>query len=76
MASQLEGVRPASESSIEIEFYFHGRLCHERIRLKPSAANLQRASDLRKKILQAIDNGEFNYALAFPQSRNAVSFPK
>lgn len=74
MANQLDGVRPASESSIEIEFRYRGTLCRERLRLKPSASNLKRASDLRAEILCAIEADKFNYAVAFPKSKNAALF--
>ncbi len=74
MANQLDGVRPASESSIEIEFQYRGTLCRERLRLKPSASNLKRASELRAGILRAIAKDEFDYALAFPKSKNAALF--
>nr|WP_233583177.1 DUF3596 domain-containing protein [Candidimonas sp. SYP-B2681] len=73
---RLDGVRPASESSIEIEFLYQGTLWRERLRLKPSAANLKRASDLRAGILDAIEKGEFNYAVTFPKSKNALQLNK
>ncbi len=55
----FEGVRPASESSIEIGFVFEGRHCVERLRLKPTAANLKRAAERRREILEAIVRGDY-----------------
>ncbi len=70
----LEGVRPASESSIEIDFYYQNTLCRERLRLKPSGSNLKRASIERAAILKAIEQGTFDYAATFPHSKNAARF--
>ena len=74
MANQFDGVRPASESSIEIEFQYRGTLRRERLRLKPSASNLKRASALRAEIVRAIAEDSFDYAAAFPKSKNAAQF--
>lgn len=74
MGKQFDGVRPASESSIEIDFYYRGVRCRERLRLKPSPANLRRASNHRAAILDAIEKGEFEYAVTFPKSKNAAQF--
>ncbi len=67
MSKGFDGVRPASESSIEIGFFYQGRHCVERIRVKPTAANLQRAKDRRATILTAIERGDFNYDAEFPK---------
>ncbi|PPA77823.1 hypothetical protein C4E15_00530 [Achromobacter spanius] len=67
MSQGFEGVRPASESSIEIGFYYDGRHCVERIRVKPTAANLKRAADRRATIIEAIARGDFDYAAEFPK---------
>ncbi|AUL47201.1 integrase [Bordetella trematum] len=61
MSRGFEGVRPASESSIEIGFIFEGRHCVQRLRLKPTAANLKKAALQREAILQAIGRGEFSW---------------
>lgn len=74
MGRQYDGVRPASASSIEIDFYYAGRRCRERVRLKPTPANLRRASNHRAAILDAIDKGVFNYLETFPNSKNALLF--
>lgn len=72
--NKYPGVRAASESSIEIDFYYNGQRCRERINLKPSPANLKKASQHRAAILNAIDNGSFDYSYTFPRSRNADKF--
>lgn len=74
MGRKYDGVRPASASSIEIDFYYAGRRCRERVKLKPTPANLRRAANHRAAILDAIDKGVFNYAETFPQSKNALLF--
>ena len=73
---QYDGVRPASASTIEIDFYYAGERCRERIKLQPSPANLKRAAQHRAAVLDAIDKGEFNYAVTFPKSKNAEKYAK
>lgn len=67
MNQGFDGVRPASESSIEIGFFYQGRHCVERIRVKPTAANLKRAAERRAAILAAIARGDFDYDAEFPK---------
>ncbi|KAG0908068.1 hypothetical protein G6F32_016970 [Rhizopus arrhizus] len=67
MSQGFDGVRPASESSCEMGFLYDGRHCVERIRVKPTAANLKRAADRRAAILEAIARGDFDYDAEFPQ---------
>ena len=71
-----EGVRAASASSIEIDFYYNGERCRERLKLQPTPANLKRASQHRAAILRAIDLGEFDYPTTFPHSKNAEKYIK
>ncbi|MEQ9002373.1 MAG: DUF3596 domain-containing protein [Pseudomonadales bacterium] len=68
------GVRAASASSIEISFTYQGKRCREKIKLKPTPANLKRAERHRAAILSAIENGTFDYAQTFPRSKNALLF--
>lgn len=70
---QFDGVRAASASTIEIDFYYAGRRCRERIKLQPSPANLKRAAQHRAAILDAIERGTFDYAVTFPNSKQAFS---
>ena len=74
MGRDGRGVKKASESSIQIAFTYKGVECRERIRLKPTAANLKRAEQWRASVLLAIENGTFVYAKSFPNSPNAVKF--
>ena len=53
------GVKAASETSIEITFAYRGVRCRERIKLKPTAANLKAAERHRAAILDAIAKGTF-----------------
>ena len=45
MNQGFDGVRPASESSIEIGFFYLGRHCVERIRVKPCLLYTSDAAD-------------------------------
>ncbi len=74
MGKQYDGVRPASDSSIEIDFYYAGQRCRERIKLQPTPANLKRAANHRAAVLDAITRGTFSYATTFPESKNAAKF--
>lgn len=71
-----DGVRAASASTIEIDFYYAGERCRERIKLEPTPANLKRAAQHRAAVLDAIARGEFDYAITFPKSKNAERFAK
>lgn len=71
---QYEGVRPASKSSIEIDFYYCDIRCKERIKLKPTPANLKEASNHRGAVLSAIKAGTFDYAITFPNSKKRHLF--
>jgi integrase len=74
MGKQHDGVRAISGSSIQIDFYYRGQRCRERIKLKPTPANLKRAANHRAAILLSIDDGTFDYAATFPDSKNAGKF--
>lgn len=76
MDRKLEGVRPKSDKSIEIDFYYQGKRCRESIKLPPTKANLLHASRKRSTVLHAIALGTFNYAEHFPQSRHASTLGK
>lgn len=71
---QYPGVRAASSTSIEIRFTYQGRRCEERIKLKPSPANLKSAFRHREAILDAIYHGTFDYSVTFPDSPRALEF--
>ncbi|WP_241049241.1 site-specific integrase [Achromobacter xylosoxidans] len=74
MGRDGRGVKAASESSIEITFQYKRRRCCERIPLKPTPANLQRAEQHRAAILHAISTGVFDYAATFPNSACAGTY--
>lgn len=69
MTLPMKGIRPASESSIEIEFDFEGERRVERLRMKPTPANLQRAARQRADIMASIERGDFDYEAAFGRRR-------
>jgi len=70
------GVRPKSQSSIEIDFYYRGVRCREIIKLKPNPKNLSYAAKRKAKIEVEIAHGTFDYAKEFPNSRRAKLFAK
>ena len=76
MGRDGRGVKSASSSSIEITFTFEGERCREKIKLKPTPANLKRAEQHRAAILHAIETGTFDYASTFPESSRAKKFAK
>ncbi|MGB5180107.1 MAG: DUF3596 domain-containing protein [Gammaproteobacteria bacterium] len=71
---QRTGARSTSASSIEISFTYQGKRCREKIKLKPTPANLKRAERHRAAILDAIEKGTFDYATTFPDSKNRAIF--
>jgi integrase len=74
MGRNESGVKKASESSIAITFYYKGERCYERIKLKPTAANLKRVERHKASILEGIENGTFDYAVTFPNSKQVAKF--
>ena len=73
---KYEGVRADTGSTITIDFRYAGRRCKERIKLESTPANLKRAAQHRAAILLAIENGTFDYATTFPNSKRAKLFAK
>lgn len=71
---QYDGVRPASASTIAIDFYYAGQRCKEYIKKEPTPTNLKRAAQHRAAILLAIEDGSFDYATTFPNSKRALKF--
>lgn len=69
MGRGQSGVRPASATSIEIDFYYRGARCRERLRLAPTKANLAFAERLHGSIMNDIALGTFDYARQFPDSK-------
>lgn len=54
---------------------YNGRRCRESLKLKPSPANLKRASLHRAAIIDAINRGVFDYSYTFPNSKNIQQDP-
>lgn len=73
---KYDGVRVASATTIEIDFYYAGQRCKERIKREPTPTNLKRMSMFRSEILLAIERGDFQYEVSFPSSKNAKKFAK
>lgn len=65
------GVRAASASTIEIDWYWRGARCRERLKLPPTPANLRFARNLLGEIATAIARGTFDYVKTFPRSPRA-----
>lgn len=65
------GVRSVSPVSIQIDFYFRGVRCKERLKLPPTQANQKYAANLKAQILVDIARGTFDYAKYFPNSKKA-----
>jgi integrase len=74
MGHRQPGVRVRSASSIEIDFYFRGTRCRERLRLQPTPNNLRYAAKFKARIEHEIGRGEFDYKKHFPDSPRARLF--
>lgn len=72
----LAGVRPISESSIEIDFRYRGVRCRERYKLAPTPRNMAYASRERGAILNEIALGTFDYSKRFPDSPQATKLSR
>ncbi len=73
-SEERSGVVAVSKSSIQISFTFRGVHCRERIKLKPTTANMKRAELHRAAILHAIAVGTFDYSVTFPNSPRRFLF--
>lgn len=74
MGRDGRGVRPASESSIQITFQYKDQRCREIVALKPTPANLKRAEQFRAAVIHSISLGTFDYSVTFPKSKHAAKF--
>src|SRR5262245_155676 len=68
------GIRIGSESSIELDFYFRGIRCRERIKLPPTDKNIKYCERLKARIEDEISKNEFDYAKHFPESSRIKLF--
>ena len=73
---QYEGVRAASKSTIEIDFYYKGKRERARFKLEPTPLNLKKAARHRASILQSIENGTFDPRVTLPKSALAKQMPR
>ena len=73
---QYEGVRAASKSTIEIDFYLDGKRERTRLRKEPTAFNLKIAARHRASIIQAIEEGTFDPRVTLPRSSLARRMPR
>lgn len=76
MGGRTNGVRPATASSIGIDFSYQGVRCRERIKLAPTKANQKFVQNLKATILDEIARGTFDYAEYFPDSSRAKTLAK
>lgn len=65
------GVRAVGKEAIQIDFRWKGVRCRERLRLRPTAANLKYVARLKATIEHEIATGTFDYARHFPDSGRA-----
>jgi len=70
------GVRIGSDSSIEIDFYYSGVRCRERIKLPPTDKNIQHCERLKARIEHEIATKEFVYEKHFPNSPKVRLFAR
>ncbi len=69
-----EGVEIRRGKTLRIIFRYRGVRCRESLKLTATASNIKYAANLRGEILNGIARGTFNYAVYFPQSKNARKF--
>ena len=74
MGNKRTGVLKGSANSIVITFTYQGKSCRPRIWGKPTEANLKAALKFRGRILDAIEDGTFDYATTFPKDRQRFLF--
>lgn len=73
MGGKWTGVTIISESSYEITFTYKGKRCRERVKAKPCPANTRKLIQFRAAVQHAIEKGEFDYAITFPNSKHAAA---
>lgn len=73
---RVKGVKPRSETSIEITFHYRGVRCRETIALPPTPANQKHCGRLKATIEHEIAIGTFDYVRHFPDSPRARTFSR
>ena len=74
MGKKRTGVRKGSANSIVITFTYQGTQCRPRIWGQPTEANLKAATKFRARVLDAIEDGTFDYATTFPKDKQRYLF--
>ena len=74
MGKKRTGVSKGSANSIVINFTYQGIKCRPRVWGKPTEANLAAALKFRNRILDAIEDGTFDYATTFPKDKQRYLF--
>jgi len=64
-------VRAVGREAVQVDFRWKGQRCRERLRLKPTPANLKYATRLKATIEHEIATGTFSYEKHFPDSGRA-----
>lgn len=72
---QISGVEIRGDA-IRIHFSYEGVRCRETLKLEPTKSNIKYATMLRGEIQLKINQGRFNYADYFPNSKNLTKFEK
>ena len=73
---QSGGVRPRTEGSLEIDFYYRGVRCRERVKLAPTDKNVKYCERWKARIEDEIAKKEFDYAKHFPESPKVKLFAR
>ena len=74
MGKKRTGVTKGSANSIVISFTYQGKRCKPRVRGKPTEANLKAAIKFRARVLNAIEDGTFDYLTTFPNDKQRFLF--
>ena len=74
MGKKRTGVSKGSANSIVISFTYQGRRCKPRVWGQPTEANLAAALKFRRRVLDAIEDGTFDYSTTFPKDKQRFLF--
>ena len=74
MGKKRTGVLKGSANSIVITFTYQGKSCRPRIWGEPTESNLAAATKFRRRVVDAIEDGTFDYASTFPKDKQRFLF--
>ena len=74
MGNKRTGVLKGSANSIVITFTYQGKSCRPRIWGEPTESNLVAAAKFRRRVVDAIEDGTFDYASTFPNDKQRFKF--